>query len=243
MKLVSEESRTSSGGDYGVSTAAMHARGTAFSPELYPRGSTMSASESFTFMKRSRRTGSVLESLYEMVATRSADRVAFAARLPCSMWTASAPLLVAQGRGPARQHQRSNQIVDALRKRGIDVQYIVKENEGHGFQNEENASSSTGDGEVPRGHVNPRERSRCCNDRRSAGGTSTAAVRRAEERVDRPCAMASSTARALPRRARRGEVVALERDGRRRESRSVRRSGPDSRPSSTRMRQGLSFGA
>ena len=29
-------------------------------------------------------------------------------------------------------------IVEALRKRGIDVQYIVKENEGHGFQNEEN---------------------------------------------------------------------------------------------------------
>jgi len=25
-----------------------------------------------------------------------------------------------------------------LRKRGVDVQYIIKENEGHGFRNEEN---------------------------------------------------------------------------------------------------------
>jgi dipeptidyl aminopeptidase/acylaminoacyl peptidase len=29
-------------------------------------------------------------------------------------------------------------MVEALRKRGINVPYLVKENEGHGFQNEEN---------------------------------------------------------------------------------------------------------
>jgi dipeptidyl aminopeptidase/acylaminoacyl peptidase len=32
----------------------------------------------------------------------------------------------------------SDQIVDALKKRGIEVPYMVKENEGHGFHNEEN---------------------------------------------------------------------------------------------------------
>jgi len=32
----------------------------------------------------------------------------------------------------------SDQIVEALKKRGIDVPYIVKDNEGHGFSNEEN---------------------------------------------------------------------------------------------------------
>jgi dipeptidyl aminopeptidase/acylaminoacyl peptidase len=29
-------------------------------------------------------------------------------------------------------------MVDALRKRGLAVEYIVKENEGHGFYNQEN---------------------------------------------------------------------------------------------------------
>jgi dipeptidyl aminopeptidase/acylaminoacyl peptidase len=32
----------------------------------------------------------------------------------------------------------SDQIVAALRERGVDVEYLVKDNEGHGFQNEEN---------------------------------------------------------------------------------------------------------
>lgn len=49
------------------------------------------------------------------------------------------PLLVAQGaRDPRVNKAESDQIVEALRKRGIDVQYIVKDNEGHGFANEEN---------------------------------------------------------------------------------------------------------
>ncbi len=29
-------------------------------------------------------------------------------------------------------------MVEALKKRGVDVQYMVKDNEGHGFNNEEN---------------------------------------------------------------------------------------------------------
>ncbi|MGH8800920.1 MAG: alpha/beta hydrolase family protein, partial [Casimicrobiaceae bacterium] len=32
----------------------------------------------------------------------------------------------------------SDQMVAALKARGIEVPYIVKENEGHGFHNEEN---------------------------------------------------------------------------------------------------------
>lgn len=32
----------------------------------------------------------------------------------------------------------SDQIVEALRKQGVVVQYMVKDNEGHGFANEEN---------------------------------------------------------------------------------------------------------
>ena len=32
----------------------------------------------------------------------------------------------------------SDQIVEALRGRGVDVDYLVKDDEAHGFQNEEN---------------------------------------------------------------------------------------------------------
>ena len=48
------------------------------------------------------------------------------------------PLLVAQGANDVRVTQvESDQIVEALRSRGIDVEYILKD-EGHGFQNPEN---------------------------------------------------------------------------------------------------------
>lgn len=49
------------------------------------------------------------------------------------------PLFVAQGANDPRVNKaESDQIVDALRARGIDVEYMLKENEGHGFHNEEN---------------------------------------------------------------------------------------------------------
>lgn len=50
-----------------------------------------------------------------------------------------APLFVAQGANDPRvKKAESDQIVEALRKRGVDVEYMVKDNEGHGFHNEEN---------------------------------------------------------------------------------------------------------
>jgi dipeptidyl aminopeptidase/acylaminoacyl peptidase len=50
-----------------------------------------------------------------------------------------APLLIAQGANDPRvKKAESDQIVEALKKRGVDVPYIVKDNEGHGFANEEN---------------------------------------------------------------------------------------------------------
>ncbi len=50
-----------------------------------------------------------------------------------------APLLVAQGANDPRvKKAESDQIVQALEKRGIKVEYLVKDNEGHGFHNEEN---------------------------------------------------------------------------------------------------------
>jgi dipeptidyl aminopeptidase/acylaminoacyl peptidase len=48
-------------------------------------------------------------------------------------------LFIAQGANDPRVAKaESDQIVEALKKRGIDVPYMVKDNEGHGFSNEEN---------------------------------------------------------------------------------------------------------
>ncbi|ACS80510.1 S9 family peptidase [Maridesulfovibrio salexigens] len=50
-----------------------------------------------------------------------------------------APLFVAQGANDPRvKKAESDQIVKALRDRGVAVEYMVKDNEGHGFQNQEN---------------------------------------------------------------------------------------------------------
>ena len=49
------------------------------------------------------------------------------------------PLFVAQGaQDPRVNKAESDQMVSALRARGVDVEYMVKDNEGHGFHNDEN---------------------------------------------------------------------------------------------------------
>ena len=49
------------------------------------------------------------------------------------------PLFVAQGANDPRVPKaESDQIVTALQDRNIAVEYLVKDNEGHGFTNEEN---------------------------------------------------------------------------------------------------------
>ncbi|OON81173.1 S9 family peptidase [Streptomyces tsukubensis] len=49
------------------------------------------------------------------------------------------PLMVVQGGNDIRVVKaESDQIVDALRARGVEVEYMVKDNEGHGFVNPEN---------------------------------------------------------------------------------------------------------
>ncbi len=49
------------------------------------------------------------------------------------------PLFVAQGANDPRVNKaESDQIVEAVKKAGKDVVYMVKDNEGHGFHNEEN---------------------------------------------------------------------------------------------------------
>lgn len=82
----------------------------------------------------------MLEMLYEMVGhpERDAERL----RAISPVFHADrirAPLFVIQGANDPRvKKAESDQIVEAVRARGLDVPYMVKDDEGHGFHNEEN---------------------------------------------------------------------------------------------------------
>jgi len=81
-----------------------------------------------------------LEMMYEMVGHPEKEKDWFQQHSPAlNADKIVKPLLVAQGaKDPRVNIDESDQIVAALKKRGVEVVYIVKENEGHGFQNEEN---------------------------------------------------------------------------------------------------------
>lgn len=80
--------------------------------------------------------------MFEMVGNPEdpADQARMTATSPAlNAHKIKTPLLVAQGaRDPRVNKAESDQIVQALRARGVEVEYIVKDNEGHGFANEEN---------------------------------------------------------------------------------------------------------
>lgn len=82
----------------------------------------------------------LLDMMYEMVGNPEKDKAQFEATSPAlNADRIMAPLFVAQGaKDPRVNIAESDQIVEALRKRGVEVEYMVKENEGHGFRNEEN---------------------------------------------------------------------------------------------------------
>jgi dipeptidyl aminopeptidase/acylaminoacyl peptidase len=82
----------------------------------------------------------MLDMFHEMVGDPEKDKQLFQENSPVlNADKIKTPLFVAQGaKDPRVNINESNQIVDALKKRGVDVEYMVKENEGHGFHNEEN---------------------------------------------------------------------------------------------------------
>ncbi|MCU0427398.1 MAG: S9 family peptidase [Candidatus Kapabacteria bacterium] len=127
------------GGSYGgYATLA----GLAFTPELYACGvDYVGVSNLFTFMNTIPPYWKpYLAMMHEMVGNPEADKDLFHSASPVfHVENIKAPLLVAQGaKDPRVNIEESNQIVEALKKRGIDVPYLVKDNEGHGFRNEEN---------------------------------------------------------------------------------------------------------
>lgn len=127
------------GGSYGgYATLA----GMTFTPELYACGvDYVGVSNLFTFMNSIPPYWKpYLDMLYEMVGHPENDKDMLTATSPVfHVDKITSPLMVAQGANDPRVAKaESDQMVEALKKRGIDVPYMVKDNEGHGFHNEEN---------------------------------------------------------------------------------------------------------
>ncbi|WP_397534919.1 prolyl oligopeptidase family serine peptidase [Roseateles sp.] len=81
-----------------------------------------------------------LDQLHAMVGHPERDKERLTATSPAlNADKIKTPLFIAQGaKDPRVVKSESDQMVEALRKRGVTVQYMVKDNEGHGFANEEN---------------------------------------------------------------------------------------------------------
>lgn len=81
-----------------------------------------------------------LEKLHAMVGHPEKDKERLTATSPAlNADKIKTPLFIAQGaKDPRVVKSESDQMVEALKKRGVTVQYMVKDNEGHGFANEEN---------------------------------------------------------------------------------------------------------
>ena len=127
------------GGSYGgYATLA----GMTLTPELYACGvSYVGVSNLFTWIAAFPPYWKpFLEMMYEMVGHPERDEERLKATSPYfHADSIQAPLMVAQGANDPRvKKEESDQIVAAMEKRGIPTEYIVKDNEGHGFQNEEN---------------------------------------------------------------------------------------------------------
>ncbi|MDK2908641.1 MAG: hypothetical protein PWR20_208 [Bacteroidales bacterium] len=111
-------------------------------PELYAAAvDYVGVSNLFTFMKTIPPYWKpYLEMMYEMVGHPQKDSLMMVQNSPAlNADKIKTPLLIAQGANDPRVNKaESDQMVEALKSRGIEVEYIVKDNEGHGFRNEEN---------------------------------------------------------------------------------------------------------
>ena len=116
--------------------------GVAFTPDLYAAAvDYVGVSNIFTLLKTFPPYWEPLRQMfYEMVGDPEKDKELLERVSPLfHADKIKAPLFVAQGANDPRVNKaESDQSVEALKKRGIDVEYMVKENEGHGFRNEEN---------------------------------------------------------------------------------------------------------
>jgi len=127
------------GGSYGGYAVLA---GLAFTPEIYACGvDYVGVSNIFTLLETIPPYWELgRQMLYEQIGHPEKDRDLLKSVSPVfHADRIRAPLFVAQGANDPRvKKAESDQIVEALRARGVDVEYMVKDNEGHGFLNEEN---------------------------------------------------------------------------------------------------------
>ena len=127
------------GGSYGgYATLA----GLTFTPDLYACGvDYVGVSNLFTFMNTVPPYWEAWrKQMYEMVGDPQKDSVLMREASPVfHVDRIKVPLFIAQGATDPRVNKdESDQVVKALNDRGVEVQYLLKENEGHGFLLEEN---------------------------------------------------------------------------------------------------------
>ncbi len=116
--------------------------GVAFTPDLYAAAvNYVGVSNLFTFMNTIPPYWKpFLPKFKEMVGDPERDKERMTRTSPAlHADKIKTPLMVVQGaRDPRVNKAESDQMVAALKARGVDVPYMVKDNEGHGFRNEEN---------------------------------------------------------------------------------------------------------
>ena len=127
------------GGSYGGYATLM---GLVKEPKMYAAGvDYVGVSNMFTFMKTIPPYWEpMLEMMYEMVGDVEKDSTMLREVSPVfHVDKIKAPLFIAQGANDPRVNvDESDQMVRAMKEKGIEVEYLVKKDEGHGFRNEEN---------------------------------------------------------------------------------------------------------
>ena len=128
---------------YGVSYGGYATlAGLTFTPDLYACGvDYVGISSLFTFMVDMPPYWELYRNMfYEMVGHPEKDKDLLASSSPLlHIDKIKVPLFIAQGANDPRvKKSESDQIIEALKSVGIDVPYMVKDNEGHGFYNQEN---------------------------------------------------------------------------------------------------------
>ena len=129
------------GGSFGGNAVLF---GVTSTPDLYAAGvAEVAASNMFTFIRTlSPEWTPYLKQFYEMVGNPNdpKDSVMLAEISPLFHTDKiKAPLFISCGANDPRVNRaESDQMVAALKKRGVVVEYMVKDNEGHGFSNQDN---------------------------------------------------------------------------------------------------------
>ncbi len=129
------------GGSYGGNAVLF---GITLTPDLYAAGvADVAASNMFTFIKNlAPEWGPYIKQFYEMVGDPNdpKDSIMLAEISPLfHVDKIKAPLFISCGANDPRVNRiQSDQMVSALKKRGVYVEYMVKDNEGHGFNNQNN---------------------------------------------------------------------------------------------------------